>query len=127
MNDILMKKDAIALQDSLLKPGEEVTVSLSRKTAEYLAKITMAKALGQQVIITHGLKEVAPSEAALILGISRPQVRKLMDKGLVPYRKVGTHHRIPLEALQIWEEGEQTRREVAFENLAKLQNELGLV
>jgi len=127
MTDAVMERDAQAFQRSLAKPGSEVTVPMSRETAEYLASITKAKALGHEVIVTHGLREVTPAEAAIILGISRPQVRKLMDKGLVPFRKVGAHHRIPVDALKAWEKAEAARREAALDRLADLQNELGLV
>ncbi|MCL2504606.1 MAG: helix-turn-helix domain-containing protein [Coriobacteriia bacterium] len=127
MPDVLTEKDVLAFQRSLAKPGDEVSVSLSRKAAEYLAQVVKAKAEGREVIVAHGLDEVTPTEAALVLGISRPQVRKLMDKGLVPFRKVGSHHRIPMDALRIWEETERERREAALDRLADLQNEFGLV
>jgi len=127
MTDTLMDRDVLAFEESLAQPGNEVLVSLTRKTAEYLAKITKAKAAGHQVVVSHGLDEVSPSEAALMLGISRPQVRKLMDRGLVPYRMVGAHHRIPVEALTAWEDAESKRREQALDRLADLQNELGLM
>jgi excisionase family DNA binding protein len=127
MTDAVLEKDARALERSLTNPGDKVSVSLSRTTAEYLARVAKARAEGHEVIVTHGLGEVTPAEAALILGISRPQVRKLMDKGLVPFRKVGAHHRIPVEALRAWEEAERERREAALDRLADLQNELGLV
>ena len=127
MSDAVLEKDAQAFQRSLAKPGEKVTVEVSRSTAEYLAYITKAKAEGHEVIVAHGFEEVTPAEAALILGISRPQVRKLMDKGLVPFRKVGAHYRIPVDALKAWEQAETKRREQALDRLADLQNELGLV
>jgi len=127
MSDALMEKDVEAFKKSLAKPGDRVSVSLSRETAEYLAQVTKAKAEGHEVIVAHGFGEVTPSEAALVLGISRPQVRKLMDKGLVPFRKVGSHHRIPIDALKAWEDAESVRREEALDRLADLQNELGLV
>ena len=127
MTDAILENDVLAFRESLAKPGDKVSVSISRKTAEYLERVTRAIAEGREVIVTHGLCEVTPSEAALILGISRPQVRKLMDKGFVPFRKVGAHHRIPVEALRAWEAEERERRELALDRLADLQNELGLV
>ena len=127
MTDAVLEQDVLAFQRSLSGPGDEVSVLLSRRTAEYLARIAKAKAEGHEVVVTHGLDEVTPSEAALILGVSRPQVRKLMDQGLVPFRKVGAHHRIPVRALRAWEEAEQRRREAALDRLSDLQNELGLV
>jgi excisionase family DNA binding protein len=127
MTDATLLRDAAALDISLASPGEMVSVSVSRSTAEFFARIVKAKTEGCEVIVSHGLDEVTPAEAASILGISRPQVRKLMEKGLVPYRKIGSHHRIPVEALKAWEQAERARREDALDRLAALQNELGLV
>lgn len=40
--------------------------------------------------------ELSPEEAAAILGISRPLVRRRMDGGVLPYRRVGAHRRLRL-------------------------------
>jgi excisionase family DNA binding protein len=40
--------------------------------------------------------EVSPEEAAAILGISRPLVRRRMDAGVLPFRRVGAHRRLRL-------------------------------
>lgn len=40
--------------------------------------------------------EVSPEDAAAILGISRPLVRRRMDAGVLPFRRVGTHRRLRL-------------------------------
>lgn len=40
--------------------------------------------------------EVSPEEAAAILGISRPLVRRRMDAGALPFRRVGAHRRLRL-------------------------------
>jgi excisionase family DNA binding protein len=127
MSDAVLMRDAEAIRRSLAGRGDEVSVSLSRETAEYVARVVEARAEGREVIVARGLDEVTPSEAASILGVSRPQVRKLMERGMVPFRKVGAHHRIPVGALRAWEAGERERRERALDRLADLQNELGLV
>ena len=44
-----MERDARAFQRSLAKLGNEVIVPMTRETAEYLASITKAKALGHEV------------------------------------------------------------------------------
>jgi len=43
-----------------------------------------------------------------------------MDKGLVPFRKVGAHYRIPVDALKAWEKTEAVRREAALDRLPHL-------
>ena len=40
--------------------------------------------------------EVSPEDAAAILGISRPLVRRRMDAGVLPFRRVGAHRRVRL-------------------------------
>ena len=40
--------------------------------------------------------EISPEDAASIPGISRPLVRRRMDAGVLPFRRVGTHRRLKL-------------------------------
>jgi excisionase family DNA binding protein len=61
-----------------------------------------------------------------MLGMSRPQVRKLLDQGKLPYRLVGTHHRIPVNAIRAFLDIEAKRQHAAMAELVALQNELGL-
>lgn len=58
--------------------------------------------------------------------MSRPQVRKRMDRGLLEFRKVGTHHRVRVSSIRAFLESERPRRRDALADLAALQNELGL-
>ncbi|MCK9928275.1 helix-turn-helix domain-containing protein [Frankia sp. Mgl5] len=62
----------------------------------------------------------------MLLGMSRPQVRKLMDRGLLEFRKVGTHHRVRVSSIRTFLENERPRRREALAELASIQNELGL-
>lgn len=84
-----LDRDAEALHRALAVAGDEVRVSLSRETAELVARVVDARVRGQQVLLTRGNAEVTPNEAAVLLGMSRPQVRKLLDQGLLEFRKVG--------------------------------------
>jgi len=56
-------------------------------------------ALGNAVSIAPLRKELTTYEAAEILNVSRPFVIGLLEKGKIPFRRVGTHRRIPLSAL----------------------------
>ena len=120
-------KDARALERALAEDGDEVSVSLSRETAEMVARMIDAQSKGQQVVITHGLQEVSPAEAASMMGMSRPQVRKLMERGALPFRMVGSHHRIAVEDVRIFLDSERIRRRSAMAKFVALENELGLV
>lgn len=123
----MLTRDADALHRALGADGDEVAVSVSRETAEWLARIVDARVRGQEVVLTRGHAEVTPTEAAAILGMSRPQVRKLMDEGRLAHRKVGTHHRVTVASIRAFQEAERAHMEAGMADLARLQNELGLV
>jgi len=91
-----------------------------------LARIVDAQAKGQEIVVTHGLQEVSPAEAGSMLGISRPQVRKLMDSGALPFRMVGAHHRIAVEDIETWLATERKRKHESLQRFFALENELGL-
>jgi len=120
-------RDADALERALAADGDEISVSLSRETAEMVARVIEAQAKGQEILVSHGLQEVSPAEAASLLGMSRPQVRKLMERGALPFRMVGAHHRIAVEDIQTFLDAERARRRAALARFSALENELGLV
>lgn len=124
MSDLLAR-DAAALHHALEQNGDEVKVSVSRSTAELLAELMEASAQGR-VIVAPNAEEVTPAQAAAMLGMSRPQIRRLIDQGTLEFRKVGTHHRIPVAAIEEFRAVERSRRASALAELADLQNELGL-
>ena len=105
----------------------ELRLNVSRETAEWMARIVDAKVSGHDVMLTNSLGEVTPTQAAQLLGRSRPQVRKLMDDGKLDFRKVGTHHRITVASIQTYLAAERKRRAPILAELATLQNDAGLV
>ena len=122
----LLLRDAAALHRALATSGDEVEVALSRETAELVSRLIDARARGEEIVVTSRTAEVTPTEAAVLLGMSRPQVRKLMDRGLLEYRKVGTHHRVRVSSIRAFLETERPRRREALADLAAVQNDLGL-
>ncbi|WOQ16943.1 helix-turn-helix domain-containing protein [Raineyella sp. W15-4] len=125
MTDVLTR-DADALHRALDSKGDEVKVTVSRETAEWLARMVDARSRGQRIVVTHGHAEVTPAEAAALLGVSRPQVRKFMDEGKLGFRMVGAHHRIPIESIEAFRTWEREQMTKGMEELSQLQNELGL-
>lgn len=121
-----LTQDAAALHRALDKAGDEVEISVSRETAQWLALLVDGRARGQEVILTRGNAEVTPAEAGELLGMSRPQVRKLMDEGRLAFRKVGTHHRVKVASIRAFLDAERIRMDAGMAELSRLQNELGL-
>ncbi len=125
MTDILTG-DADKLHRALAKGGDEVRVTVSRETAEWVVQMVDAKVSGCEVVLTNDLGEVSPTDAGQLLGMSRPQVRKLMDGGQLDFRKVGTHHRITVASIQAFLATERERRAPILAEIARLQNDAGL-
>lgn len=123
----MLTRDADALHRALGKQGDKIDVSLSRPTLEMVARLVDARARGQEILVTRGLAEVTPTEAASLLGMSRPQVRKLMDDGNLDFRKVGTHHRIRVASIRAFLDAERERRAPILAELAEFQNDIGLL
>jgi len=122
----VLQRDAAALHHALETGSDEVSVSLSRETAEFLVRVVDAQVCGQEIIFSRVPEEVSPEEAARILSVSRPYVRKLMNQGDLPFHMVGTHHRIPVADLNRYQEVERNRRHHALMDFLNLENELGL-
>lgn len=68
-------------------------------TGVLLLRLASALARGVDVTLLEKDKELTPNEAAEVLGVSRPHLVRLMDRGLLEYRTVGTHRRIAMPDL----------------------------
>ena len=103
-----------------------VTLSLPRKSAEKVLALLDAERTTGAVVIP--IKEVfTTTEAATMLGLSRPTLMKLIEAGEVDHVKVGTHHRIPAQAILDFQRARQARREQVAEALAEFSNQIGMV
>ncbi|WP_068402417.1 helix-turn-helix domain-containing protein [Kribbia dieselivorans] len=126
MSDVL-NVDAKSLHRALDGGGDRIEVSISRETAEWLTRLVDARAQGQEILFARGNTEVTPSEAAALMGMSRPQVRKLMEQGHLAFRKVGTHHRIKMDSIKAFLEAERLQMEAGMAEVSRVQNEAGLL
>ena len=62
---------------------------------------------------------MSTTEAAALLGVSRPHVVKLVETGLLPHRMAGTHRRILLEDVLAYKK----RRDAGHASLDELARE----
>nr|WP_294527472.1 helix-turn-helix domain-containing protein [uncultured Rhodopila sp.] len=76
--------------------GTRQAVVLSPAAAGIIGDLLATLSVTDQVAVLADDAEVSPEDAAAILGISRPLVRRRMDSGRLPFRRVGSHRRLRL-------------------------------
>jgi excisionase family DNA binding protein len=78
-------------------------------------------ALGHPVTLVPMRDELSTQETAALLGVSRPHLVALLERGVIPFHKVGSHRRVKLsDALEY-----QSKLE-ALAELTREAQELGL-
>jgi excisionase family DNA binding protein len=118
-------KEAVRLQFRS-RTGVSQNVTLPPLVLKLLIEILRQTASGSAVSIVPLRKEVTTHEAAEILNVSRPFVIGLLEKGDIPFRKVGTHRRIPLAALLEYKCKTDAIQDEALDFLAAQAQELKL-
>jgi excisionase family DNA binding protein len=108
------------------RTGALQNVPLAPLPFKLLVEILKQLASGNAVSIVPLRKEVTTYEAAEILNVSRPFVIGLLEKGEIPFRKVGAHRRIPLSALLEYKRKTDAIRDEALDFLAAQAQELKL-
>lgn len=103
--------------------GTEDAFTLPASALPALADFLERLSTADGVTVLTDDAEVTPEDAAGILGISRPLVRRRMDVGLLPFRRVGAHRRIRLADVLALREQELPLRK-ALEALATDTEEL---
>ena len=81
---------------------------------------------GNAVAVSPIQAELTTNQAAELLNVSRPYLTKLLDDGVIPFRKVGTHHRVWLADVLAYKREAYTKRREALAELTALSQELGL-
>lgn len=81
---------------------------------------------GRAVTLLPQRAELTTQEAADYLNVSRPYVVGLIEQNKLPARKVGTRRRIAFEDLVRFERQDRAKRRTALDELARIDQELGL-
>lgn len=94
----------------------EVTMEVPREALAVLVETMALINSGRAVEVIAKSTELSTIQAAKALGVSRPHLVKLLDKGLIEFRMVGTHRRVDVASLEGYrrrEQNEQARRRQA--------------
>ena len=76
--------------------GSREGVEISAAAIGLIADLLEKASTSEKVALLTDDAEISPEDAAAILGVSRPLVRRRMDVGDLPFRRVGAHRRVRL-------------------------------
>lgn len=102
--------------------GVEVEIPASAFAA--LQAIVRDLAQGRTITLIPHDRELTTKEAADILNVSRPFLVKLLDRGDLPYHRVGTHRRLRVEDVLAYRELRAKRRREKLRELTELSEQL---
>lgn len=100
--------------DDLVLPGHVLQILL-----DVLSEMSKGNAIS---LIPHH-QEVSTQEAANLLNVSRPFLVGLLEKGEIPFRKVGAHRRVLLTDVLAYREKTEQLRTQALDELTALSQE----
>ena len=98
--------------------AEGESLPLPAPVLDLLFAILTEMAEGNAVTLIPIHAELTTQRAADLLNVSRPFVVELLEKGVIPYRKVGTHRRILFRDLMEFKQRSEAKRKKVLDDLA---------
>jgi excisionase family DNA binding protein len=102
------------------------SLKIPKKAILLLFAILDNMAQGKSFTLIPSDSEVSTQQAADMLNVSRPHVVKLLEDGVIPFKKVGTHRRIELKHLIKYQQKNEQNRTDKLDFLTKQSQELNL-
>jgi excisionase family DNA binding protein len=108
--------------------GRSVSVTIETKSIRIVLDANVLASMLElldSVLASHSAEgvELTPNEAAEILRMSRPSVMRLVERGDLTARMVGSHHRLSRAEVLAYRDRQARVRRQALGNLARLTDE----
>ncbi|MCG3139121.1 MAG: hypothetical protein HJJLKODD_02999 [Phycisphaerae bacterium] len=107
-------------------PETKESIELPAIVVQLLVSVLSELAEGNAVTIVPIHAELTTQQAADLLGVSRPFLVNLIDNGLIPFRKVGTHRRILFSDLIAYKQTIDSKRLESLAELTRQAQELNM-
>ncbi len=96
---------------------------LPRQALSLLRDILADMAQGKAVAVVPQHAEITTQQAAKVLNVSRPYLIQLLEKGELPFTRVGTHRRVRFEDVLRYRTEMHARSDEAMRELAAISQD----
>lgn len=104
----------------------EVSIDVPASLAKQVLQLLQLAAAGHDVAVVAKDVELTTQRAADLLGVSRPHLVALLERGAMPFRKVGSHRRVLAADLVAYKALDDAPRHRAAAELTADSQALGL-
>ena len=101
------------------------TEILPNNVYSFLLRLLADLKAGHSVTIMQSMHRLTTVEAAKVLGMSRQYLIQLLEKGEIPFTKVGTHRRLLVRDVLSYKAKRDFERRSVLDDLAKREYETG--
>ncbi len=122
----LAKVSSHALGPVIAAAGDVSLTIANAEALRLLLSVLSEMARGNAVSLIPLHAEMSTQEAADILNVSRPYVVGLLEKGAIPFRKVGVQRRVLFSDLMDYKARCDSDRRMALDGLARQAQDLRL-
>lgn len=133
MSDVMQKKVELPSPGSSAgargradRPVEKIEITVNGVRIDVSPELEEAVHRAHEGLLRPLPKEMTTNQAADFLDVSRPFVIKLVQRGELPCRLVGTHRRIPSEAVVRYRERMFQQARKAADEMVQLAQDAGL-
>lgn len=104
----------------------EETVAIPLPAFRLFADILTEMAKGNAITLIPIHAELTTQQAADLINVSRPFLIEQLEKGIIPFRKVGKHRRILFQDLMAYKQTMDRNRLTALDELSSQAQELDM-
>jgi excisionase family DNA binding protein len=108
------------------KKGADIVVPLPARAVKMIVAVLTAMAERKPISLIPHTAELTTQQASDFLNVSRPYLVGLLEKGQIPFRKVGTHRRVLVSDLEIFKEKSNAARREAIASMVATAQALKL-
>lgn len=119
-------ESAASQQRAWLVGMDGAKIELPSEVYLALRGVVRAMSQGQAVTIMVSDSTLTTQQAATLLGVSRPTVTKLLDRGEIPSTRPGRHRRVQLQDVLAYREQRRQTRLEGLAAMAEISQSMGL-